>query len=130
MAQPRAVWAMRSACRLARAPCIVETRKKAGTGRPAPRDGPSDFCYGSAALVCALIAGVARITIDNRGLHPPEPMVRILGALAELGDDDELLAIMDREPMLLYPELERRGCTWEFVRKEGGHELTVRRLRP
>ncbi|GAB4333881.1 MAG: hypothetical protein Kow0010_20600 [Dehalococcoidia bacterium] len=106
---------------------IVETRIRAGTGRSAPWDGPSDFCYGTASLCYALIADVARITIDNRGLHPPEPMVRILGALAELGDDDELLAIMDREPMLLYPELERRGWTWQFVRKDGGHELTIRR---
>lgn len=73
---------------------------------------------------------MARITIDNRGLQPPEPMVRILSALAGLGDDDELLAIMDREPMLLYPELERRGWAWEFVRKEGGHELLIRRPRP
>lgn len=73
---------------------------------------------------------MARITLDNRGLHPPEPMVRILEALAGLGDEDELLALMDREPMLLYPELERRGWTWEFVSNDDGHQLTVRRPQP
>lgn len=61
-------------------------------------------------------------TIDNRGLEPPEPMVRILGALASLGKDDRLVALMDREPFLLYPELERRGFAWEFS-EEGDHYL-------
>ncbi len=54
------------------------------------------------------------IELDNRGLSPPEPMVRILTALATLGADDRLQARMDREPMLLYPELERRGFVSTF----------------
>ncbi len=67
------------------------------------------------------------IQLDNRGLQPPEPMVRILAALGELGDGDEVVALMDREPMLLYPELERRGFTWEFGGSDDGYVLTVRR---
>ncbi len=54
-------------------------------------------------------------------------MVRILAALGELGDGDQVVALMDREPLLLYPELERRGFTWEFGRSENGYVLTVRR---
>jgi len=65
--------------------------------------------------------------IDNRGLHPPEPMVRILSAIQELGEGDALEALMDREPRLLYPELERRGFTWEFAALDGDFLLTVRR---
>ena len=34
---------------------------------------------------------------------------------------------MDREPRLLYPELERRGFAWEFENGDGGYVLTVRR---
>ncbi|MCC6381900.1 MAG: DUF2249 domain-containing protein [Dehalococcoidia bacterium] len=65
--------------------------------------------------------------LDNRGLQPPEPMVRILAALKDLADGDELFAHMDREPMLLYPELERRGFTWDFAEGADGYSLTVRR---
>lgn len=64
--------------------------------------------------------------IDNRGLQPPEPMVRILSQLGELEEGQELVALMDREPLLLYPELERRGFTWDFDRDDDGYRLTVR----
>jgi hypothetical protein len=68
---------------------------------------------------------MATVTVDNRGLSPPEPLVRILGALPSLGDDDALVALMDREPLLLYPELERRGFTWRFEEGAEFHTLTV-----
>ena len=67
------------------------------------------------------------IQLDNRGLQPPEPMVRILAALGELGAGVQVVSLMDREPLLLYPELERRGFTWEFGGTDDGYVLTVRR---
>ena len=66
-------------------------------------------------------------TLDNRGLSPPEPMVRILNELGLLEPGEELVAMMDREPMLLYPELERRGFAWDFEAGSAGHTLTIRR---
>ncbi|MBE0609827.1 MAG: DUF2249 domain-containing protein [Dehalococcoidia bacterium] len=72
---------------------------------------------------------MATIQIDNRGLQPPEPMVRILAALGGLGTDDEMVALMDREPHLLYPELERRGFTWEFDGRDDAYVLTVRKAK-
>jgi len=71
---------------------------------------------------------VATTEIDNRGLAPPEPMVRILAELARLEDGDELVALMDREPMLLYRELERRGFAWEFTGAADECRLTIRRV--
>ncbi|MCC7088372.1 MAG: DUF2249 domain-containing protein [Chloroflexi bacterium] len=71
---------------------------------------------------------MATIQLDNRGLQPPEPMVRILAALGSLAADDEVVALMDREPHLLYPELERRGFTWEFDGRDEAFVLTVRRV--
>lgn len=65
--------------------------------------------------------------LDNRGLPPPEPMVRILEALGSLGAGDDLHVLMDREPLMLYPELERRGFAWEFGEQAGELVLTVRR---
>jgi len=67
-------------------------------------------------------------TIDNRGLQPPEPLVRILEALAEIEDSGTLTALMDREPILLYPELERRGWGWSFGEEDG--VLVLRVFRP
>jgi uncharacterized protein (DUF2249 family) len=73
------------------------------------------------------VENIMPVEIDNRGLEPPEPMVRILSALAENSGETELVAIMDREPLLLYPELERRGYEWDIV-PDGDHfVLTVRR---
>jgi uncharacterized protein (DUF2249 family) len=68
-----------------------------------------------------------RIEVDNRGLDPPQPMVRILTALANMDTEGELVALMDREPLLLYPELERRGFTWHFAQDGDHYVLTVRR---
>ena len=48
--------------------------------------------------------------LDNRDLQPPEPMVRILSALEQLAAGEVIEAWNDREPLLLYPELEARGA--------------------
>ena len=66
---------------------------------------------------------MADIQLDSRGLQPPEPMVKILAALRALADGDRLVVAMDREPVLLYSELERRGYAWTFVEEE--QTLTV-----
>lgn len=63
------------------------------------------------------------VHLDNRGLQPPEPMVRILGALTTLPEDAELVVLMDRDPVLLYPELERRGFGWTI---EGAEPYVLR----
>ena len=66
-----------------------------------------------------------KIELDNRGLQAPEPMVRILGALAALGSGDSIVALMDHEPLLLYPELERRGFAWKFEDTPAGFVITI-----
>lgn len=70
---------------------------------------------------------MATIEVDNRGLEPPEPMVRILRALSSLPDGDDVEALMDREPMMLYPELERRGFDWTFEPGAEFHRLHIRK---
>lgn len=54
-----------------------------------------------------------QIEIDNRGLTPPEPMVRILDTLKDMGSSDMLVARNDRQPLFLYPELEELGYAYE-----------------
>lgn len=54
-----------------------------------------------------------RIVLDVRGLEPPEPLERVLSALGELGPDERLLMIIDREPRPLYRILERNGYRYQ-----------------
>ncbi|HEY9899154.1 MAG TPA: DUF1858 domain-containing protein [Pantanalinema sp.] len=68
------------------------------------------------------------IRLDNRGLEPPEPMVRILAVVQQLAQGQRLEAHNERRPMLLYPKLEELGFSHETVDlPEGGILLTVRR---
>lgn len=66
--------------------------------------------------------------LDNRGLKPPQPMIRTLEALEKLEDHQSLTIINDREPLFLYPELDERGYTYETVPLEDGtYEITIRK---
>jgi uncharacterized protein (DUF2249 family) len=68
------------------------------------------------------------IQLDNRDLDPPEPMVRILGAAEQLAPGQTLLALLRREPVFLFPHLEKRGFRWlgGFTPDGSVYELTVR----
>lgn len=48
-------------------------------------------------------------SLDNRGMMPPEPMVITLEAVESMAAGEVLEGWYDREPLLLYPELETRG---------------------
>jgi len=60
------------------------------------------------------------IHVDLRGLDPPEPMVTILHLIDSGEAESVLIALFDREPIFLYPELEDRGWTHEMISSCGG----------
>lgn len=62
-----------------------------------------------------------RVEVDNRGLEPPEPMVRILAIAQQLAPGQQLEALNDRQPMLLYPKLEELGLTHDTQQMPEGH---------
>ena len=68
------------------------------------------------------------VTLDNRDLAPPEPMVRILAAAEKLSPGETLSALLRREPVFLFRELEKRGHHWRggFTPDGSTYELTVR----
>jgi uncharacterized protein (DUF2249 family) len=68
------------------------------------------------------------VKLDNRDLDPPEPMVRILAAAEKLGPGETLSALLRREPVFLFPQLEKRGYRWlgGFSPDGTTYELTVR----
>ena len=71
--------------------------------------------------------GPAEVIVDARGLEPPQPMQRILEALASLPEGATLRARTDRRPMLLYPKLEERGYRYETHEADGdGFETRIR----
>lgn len=68
------------------------------------------------------------VQLDNRDLDPPEPMVRILAAAEKLEPGETLSALLRREPVFLFPQLEKRGFRWlgGFTPDGATYELTVR----
>ncbi len=68
-------------------------------------------------------------SLDLLGLMPPEPMVRILETLETMAAGRVLFALLDREPMFLFPELAMRGHEWagNFSPDGAAYRLLVRR---
>lgn len=50
-----------------------------------------------------------RDTLDARGMLPPEPLVITMEAVEGMASGEVLECFYDREPLLLYPELQSRG---------------------
>jgi uncharacterized protein (DUF2249 family) len=59
-------------------------------------------------------------TLDVRGLEPPQPMARILGALDGLAPGARLVVLHERRPMFLYPQLDARGLAHHTDEPEPG----------
>ena len=58
--------------------------------------------------------------LDNRGLEPPQPMMRTLAALETLGDNETLTIINDRRPMFLFEQLDEQGYQYTTEQQHDG----------
>lgn len=47
--------------------------------------------------------------VDLRGLRPPEPLVRVLKLLPTIATGGALIVHLERDPVMLYPELAEAG---------------------
>lgn len=65
------------------------------------------------------------IRLDNRGLTPPEPMVRILEAVEHLAPGERIEALLDRRPVFLFPELDARALPYTCDPREDGTFVLV-----
>ena len=65
--------------------------------------------------------------VDCVGLEPPEPLERVLEAISNLGRDEYVRMLIDREPIPLYRILKRNGYEYEtrYI-GEGIYEVTIR----
>jgi uncharacterized protein (DUF2249 family) len=64
------------------------------------------------------------VEVDARGLEPPEPLVKILEALASLPAGARLRARTDRRPLHLYAQLEERGFVARSEEEKDGSFVT------
>lgn len=60
------------------------------------------------------------ISLDLRGLEPPEPMVRILEAISSAGPGTRLDARLERRPAFLLDELQRRRQPYDCSQQPDG----------
>lgn len=69
------------------------------------------------------------LTLDVRNLPPPQPMIRILEAVATLHPGTKLVIKNSRVPHLLYPRLKERGLEVTTEEQPNG-EVILTILRP
>ena len=104
--------------------CCLPAAQPTPPSRKPPLHAPSRS-PGSTPRSCT---GTPVIEVDARGLEPPQPLVKILEALATLPEGARLRARTDRRPMHLYAQLEERGFVGESEeQKDGSFVTNVRR---
>ncbi|WEK53257.1 MAG: DUF2249 domain-containing protein [Candidatus Cohnella colombiensis] len=73
--------------------------------------------------------GSRLITLDNRGLEPPKPMMRTLAALERCQSGDQVQIHNDRVPLFLIEELNQLGCPFEVEEQpDGSAVVTISKL--
>lgn len=60
------------------------------------------------------------ILLDARGLEPPEPLERVMHALALQRPGQSIRLLLHREPFPLYPLLAERGLRHDTRREDDG----------
>lgn len=64
--------------------------------------------------------------LDNRGLEPPNPMMRTLEALESIGVGEVLTIINDRRPMFLFEQLDEKGYKYTVdPLPDGSYQITI-----
>lgn len=68
------------------------------------------------------------ITLDNRGLEPPQPMIRTLSALERIRSGGEVAIHNDRVPMFLIDELRSLGYPFTVEEQpDGSAKVKIRK---
>lgn len=95
-------------------------------GRPAPRRPAAPEPAAEAEAPPPSEDAARWVRLDNRGLEPPEPMMRTLEALGRLPAGAVLEIHNDRPPQFLYPHLRERGYLFQTVPEpDGGARVRI-----
>ena len=66
--------------------------------------------------------------IDGRGMQPPEPLERAVAELATLAPGEELVMLLNCEPLPLYAILDANGFAHRAERRaDGSNEIRIRK---
>jgi uncharacterized protein (DUF2249 family) len=97
---------------------VIFTRNAApaATIKPTPPEHSACGCDGPSSAKI--------IEVNARHLEPPQPMIRILEALARLPEGASLRAHTDRRPIHLYSHLEDRGYAGKSEEQSDGSFIT------
>jgi tRNA 2-thiouridine synthesizing protein A len=64
--------------------------------------------------------------LDNRGLEPPQPMMRTLAVLEQLERGQTLVILNDRRPMFLFEQLDEMGYLYLTEQQDdGSYKVTI-----
>ena len=97
---------------------VIFTRNAAPAAIPIEQPPDHSACGGNGT------SSAETIEVDARHLEPPQPMVRILEALARLPEGASLRARTDRRPIHLYSHLEERGYVGTSEEQSDGSFIT------
>ena len=66
--------------------------------------------------------------IDGRGMEPPEPLELAVTELSTLAPGEELVMLLNCEPLPLYAILERNGYRYRSERRaDGSNEVHIQK---
>jgi uncharacterized protein (DUF2249 family) len=103
---------------------VIFTPVTAAAAQPAPPSGTGHTAQAEAADAWPAPSR----TLDNRGMMPPEPMVITLETIEAMAAGEVLEGWYDRDPLLLYPELETRGHLARCEKRGAGdYRVLIRR---
>jgi hypothetical protein len=97
-----------------------------------PSNGPAGLAAPAGEAVEAPTpwpAPVRTVTIDVSDLVPPEPMIRILETLEQIGPGEALLVSHVRRPVYLYARLDELGYLHQ-TRELGPNQVALTILKP
>ncbi len=67
-----------------------------------------------------------QISLDVRGMEPPEPIERVFETIDGFGPDDRLRLVIDCHPVPLFRMLEKSGFAWrQDPGTESVYEITI-----
>jgi TusA-related sulfurtransferase len=73
---------------------------------------------------------INEVVVDARGLEPPQPMEKVMQALASLRPGQSIRLLLHREPFPLYPLLAERGYRHDTqMQADGSYVILIRLAR-
>lgn len=105
---------------------VLFTRDEASVASAALASSSASLSSSPRGKACG---GPPVLDVDARGLEPPEPLVRILEAVAALPNSASLRARTDRRPVHLHAQLEERGFVGTTDEQSDGSFITLIRRR-